>query len=149
MVAITQKTKYALKALIFLAKEKERGPILISEISERERIPRKFLELILLELKNQGILQSKMGKGGGYYLSRNPDDIYLGSVIRLFDGALAPLPCTSKRYYRKCEECLDENTCELRKVMLEVKAAILQVLDKTSVADTLTNKPKKVLELVD
>jgi Rrf2 family protein len=137
MVAITQKTKYALKALIFLAKEKERGPVLISEISERERIPRKFLELILLELKNHGLLQSKMGKGGGYYLSRPPGDIYLGHVIRIFDGALAPLPCASKRYYRKCEECLDENTCEIRKVMLEVKAAILQILDKTSVADTL------------
>lgn len=147
MVAITQKTKYALKALIFLAKEKERGPILISEISERERIPRKFLELILLELKNHGFLQSKMGKGGGYYLSRPPESIFLGSVIRIFDGALAPLPCASKRYYRKCEECIDENTCEIRQVMLEVKAAILQILDKTSVADTLTKNPR-ALELV-
>jgi Rrf2 family protein len=147
MVAITQKTKYALKALIFLAKEKERGPILISEISERERIPRKFLELILLELKNQGILQSKMGKGGGYYLGRSPSDIYLGSVIRMFDGALAPLPCASKRYYRKCEECLDETTCEIRRVMLEVKAAILQVLDKTSVADTLNKRAGTTFEL--
>jgi Rrf2 family protein len=146
MVAITQKTKYALKALIFLTKEKDRGPVLISEISERERIPRKFLELILLELKNQGILQSKMGKGGGYYLSRPPEAIYLGSVIRIFDGALAPLPCASKRYYRKCEECLDETTCEIRRVMLEVKAAILKVLDTTSVADTLKNK---TLELTD
>jgi Rrf2 family protein len=145
MVAITQKTKYALKALIFLAKEKERGPILISEISERERIPRKFLELILLELKNHGLLQSKMGKGGGYFLSRSASEIYLGHVIRLFDGALAPLPCASKRYYRKCEECIDENSCEIRKVMLEVKAAILQVLDKTSVADTLKKKSERVL----
>jgi Rrf2 family protein len=139
MVALTQKAKYALKALIFLAKEKKRGPILISEISERERLPKKFLEVILLELKNHGLLQSKMGKGGGYYLSRDPSDIYLGSVIRIFDGALAPLPCASKRYYRRCEECVDEATCEVRKVMLEVKAAILTVLDKTSVADTLTS----------
>ncbi|MGL4611011.1 MAG: RrF2 family transcriptional regulator [Trueperaceae bacterium] len=148
MVAITKKTKYALKALIFLTKEKERGPILISEISERERIPRKFLELILLELKNHGLLQSKMGKGGGYYLSRSAKDIYVGHVIRIFDGALAPLPCASKRYYRKCEECLDETTCEIRKVMLEVKAAILQVLDKTSLEDMLTKRVKKALELV-
>jgi Rrf2 family protein len=137
MVSLTQKAKYALKALIFLAKEKERGPILISEIAERERLPKKFLEVILLELKNQGLLQSKMGKGGGYYLSRSPKDIYLGHVIRIFDGALAPLPCASKRYYRKCDECLDENTCEIRKVMLNVKQAILQILDKTSIADTL------------
>ncbi len=140
MVAITQKTKYALKALIFLAKEKERGPILISEISERERIPRKFLELILLELKNHGLLQSKMGKGGGYFLSRSAGEIYLGHVIRIFDGALAPLPCASKRYYRKCEECSDETTCEIRQVMLEVKQAILGILDKTSVADTIAKK---------
>jgi Rrf2 family protein len=137
MVALTQKAKYALKALIFLAKEKERGPVLISEISERERLPKKFLEVILLELKNHGLLQSKMGKGGGYYLNRPAQDIYLGHVIRIFDGALAPLPCASKRYYRRCEECIDEENCEVRKVMLEVKGAILKILDKTSVADTL------------
>jgi Rrf2 family protein len=148
MVSLTQKAKYALKALIFLAKEKERGPILISEIAERERLPRKFLELILLELKNQGLLQSKMGKGGGYWLSRDPSDIYLGHVIRIFDGALAPLPCASKRYYQRCEECIDENTCEIRKVMLEVKGAILQILDKTSIANTLSEKPRQVLDLV-
>jgi Rrf2 family protein len=147
MVALTQKAKYALKALIFLAKEKEHGPILISEISERERLPKKFLEVILLELKNHGVLQSKMGKGGGYYLSRPPEDIYLGAVIRIFDGALAPLPCASKRYYRRCEECADEATCEVRKVMLEVKAAILKVLDKTSVADTL-NSPTTLHEAI-
>jgi Rrf2 family protein len=148
MVSLTQKAKYALKALLFLAKEKERGPILISEISERERIPRKFLELILLELKNHGLLQSKMGKGGGYWLSKDPKDIYFGHVIRIFDGALAPIPCTAKRYYRRCEECIDEKTCEIRKVMLEVKGAILTILDKTSLADTLLAPPFLTKELV-
>jgi Rrf2 family protein len=148
MVSLTQKAKYALKALIFLAKEKERGPILISEISERERIPRKFLELILLELKNHGLLQSKMGKGGGYWLSKDANDIYFGHVIRIFDGALAPIPCTAKRYYRRCDECIDENTCEIRRVMFEVKAAILQVLDKTSLGDTLSAPDLSLKELV-
>jgi Rrf2 family protein len=148
MVSLTQKAKYALKALIFLAKEKEHGPRLISEIAERERIPRKFLEMILLELKNHGLVQSKMGKGGGYWLSKDPEDIYFGHVIRIFDGALAPIPCTAKRYYRRCEECIDEKTCEIRKVMLEVKAVILQVLDKTSLADTLTLPDSPLRELV-
>lgn len=139
MVSLTQKAKYALKSLIFLAKEKARGPILIAEISERERIPKKFLESILLELKHHGLLQSKMGKGGGYWLNKDASQIYFGHVIRIFDGALAPIPCTAHRYYRRCDECLDENTCEIRKVMYQVKGAILNVLDKTSIADTLSN----------
>jgi Rrf2 family protein len=139
MVSLTQKAKYALKALVFLSKEQQRGPILISEISEREHIPKKFLESILLELKNHGLLQSKMGKGGGYWLNKDPNSIYFGHVIRIFDGALAPIPCTAKRYYKRCDECIDENTCEIRKVMFTVKAAILNVLDKTSIANTVNS----------
>ncbi len=147
MISLTQKAKYALKALVFLAKEYEQGPVLITRIAESEGISRKFLELILLELKNHGVLQSKKGRGGGYWLARPPEDIYLGHVIRIFEGALAPLPCASKRYYRRCEECADEATCEVRAVMLEVKAATLRVLDTTSLRDTLRyNKP---LALVD
>jgi Rrf2 family protein len=137
MISLTQKAKYALKALVFLAKEYETGPVLITRIAESEGISRKFLELILLELKNQGVLQSKKGRGGGYWLARAPEEIYLGHVIRIFEGALAPLPCASKRYYRRCEECADEATCEVRAVMLEVKAATLRVLDTTTLRDTL------------
>ena len=137
MISLTQKAKYALKALVFLAKEYDRGPVLITTIAEAEGISRKFLELILLELKNHGVLQSKKGRGGGYWLARPPEDIYLGAVIRVFEGALAPLPCASKRYYRRCEECKDEATCEVRAVMLEVKQATLRVLDSTSLRDTL------------
>jgi Rrf2 family protein len=137
MISLTQKAKYALKALVFLAKEYETGPVLITHIAESEGISRKFLELILLELKNHGVLQSKKGRGGGYWLARPPEEIYLGHVIRIFEGALAPLPCASKRYYRRCEECADEATCEVRAVMLEVKAATLRVLDTTTLQDTL------------
>jgi Rrf2 family protein len=137
MISLTQKAKYALKALVFLAKEYESGPVLITKIAESENISRKFLELILLELKNHGVLQSKKGRGGGYWLARPPEEIYLGAVIRIFEGALAPLPCASKRYYRRCEECTDEATCEVRAVMLEVKAATLRVLDNTSLSHML------------
>ncbi len=147
MISLTQKAKYALKALVFLAKEYENGPVLITKVAESEGISRKFLELILLELKNNGVLQSKKGRGGGYWLARPPEDIYLGHIIRIFEGALAPLPCASKRYYRRCEECADEATCEVRAVMLEVKSATLRVLDTTSLRDTLhLGKP---LALVD
>ncbi len=141
MITLTQKAKYALKALVFLAKARESGPVLITRIAESEGIPRKFLELILLELKNNGVLQSKKGRGGGYWLARPPEDIYLGHVIRIFEGALAPLPCASKRYYRRCEECADEATCEVRAVMLEVKQVTLRVLDTTSVRDMLNPNP--------
>lgn len=137
MISLTQKAKYALKALVYLAKAYEQGPVLITTIAESEGMSRKFLELILLELKNQGVLQSKKGRGGGYWLARPPEEIYLGAVIRIFEGALAPLPCASKRYYRRCEECRDEATCEVRAVMLEVKQATLRVLDRTSLRDTL------------
>lgn len=140
MITLTQKAKYALKALVFLAKEYESGPVLITKIAESERISRKFLELILLELKNHGVLQSKKGRGGGYWLAQPPEAIYLGHVIRIFEGALAPLPCASKRYYRRCEECADEATCEVRAVMLEVKQATLRVLDTTSLRDMLVMK---------
>lgn len=138
MITLTQKAKYALKALVFLAKAYESGPVLINRIAESEGISRKFLELILLELKNNGVLQSKKGRGGGYWLAQPPEDIYLGHVIRIFEGALAPLPCASKRYYRRCE-CADEATCEVRAVMLKVKAATLRVLDTTTVRDMVSN----------
>lgn len=137
MLSLTQKAKYALKALVFLAKEYENGPVLIARIAESENTSRKFLELILHDLKNQGVLQSRKGRGGGYWLARPPEDIYLSHVIRIFEGALAPLPCASKRYYRRCEECQDEATCEVRAVMLEVKFALLKVLDTTSLRDAL------------
>ncbi|MDZ7288687.1 MAG: Rrf2 family transcriptional regulator [candidate division KSB1 bacterium] len=134
---LSKKAKYALQALLILAKEYEQGPILISNLAQRERIPRKFLELILLELKKHGILQSKKGKGGGYFLGKSPNAIYLGHVIRILDGPLAPLPCVSQTAYMKCEECQDEKTCGIRMVMKEVRDATARILDSTSLADML------------
>jgi len=134
---LRNKTKYALKALQVLAKEYGQGPVLISEIARRERISPKFLELILLELKNQGILQSKKGKGGGYFLARAPQAVSIGQVVRMMEGPLAPLPCVSRTSYMRCAECRDERTCGIRIIMKDVRDATARILDSTTLADVL------------
>jgi Rrf2 family protein len=134
---ISRKSKYALKALIVLAKEFGQGPVLISDIAQREGIPRKFLELILLELRNEGILQSKKGKGGGYFLARQPHQITLGEVLRTLEGPLAPLPCVSRTAYARCAECRDERTCGIRMVMKDVRDATARIFDSTTLDDIL------------
>jgi Rrf2 family protein len=134
---LSKKSKYALKALLVLAKENGQGPVLISDIAQREGIPPKFLELILLELKNAGILQSKKGKGGGYFLGREPRLISVGHVVRILDGPIAPLPCVSKTAYMRCRECRDEKSCGIRLVMKEVRDATAKIMDSTSLEDML------------
>ena len=134
---LSKKSKYALKAMLVLAKEYGQGPVLISDMAQREGIPRKFLELILLELKNQGLLQSKKGKGGGYFLGREPHLISVGHIIRVLDGPIAPLPCVSKTAYMRCRECRDERTCGIRIVMKEVRDATARIMDSTSLEDML------------
>ncbi len=134
---LSKKTKYALKGLTVLAKEYGQGPVLISDIAQREGIPRKFLEIILLELRNDGILHSKKGKGGGYFLAKPPSQISIGHVIRVLDGPLAPLPCVSRTAYMRCRECRDERTCGIRMVMKQVRDATAQILDSTTLADML------------
>ena len=132
---LSKKAKYALKALLFLSKNEDRGAILIAEISDAERIPKKFLEQILLELKKHGILQSKRGKEGGYFLGKQPNDIGIGQVVRIIDGPLAPIPCVSKMAYRRCDECIDEKTCEIRNLFLQVRDATIEILDNTTLED--------------
>ncbi len=139
---ISKKTKYGLKSLLYLARKYDQGPILISDLAREERIPKKFLELILLALKNNGILQSKKGKGGGYYLGRPPREISVGNVVRVLEGPLAPVPCVSETAYARCQECLDERTCGIRLVMKDVRDAISSILDKTSLADMLELEEK-------
>lgn len=134
---ITKKTKYALKALINLAREYGNGPVLISELSREERIPKKFLELILLALKNNGILNSKKGKGGGYYLLKTPEQVSMGEIVRMMDGPLAPVSCVSETAYAPCTECDDEQLCGIRIVMKRVRDSIADILDGTSLADLL------------
>lgn len=142
---LSKKAKYALKALVYLAKKQENELVLISEISEQERIPKKFLEQILLEMKKHFILHSKRGKEGGYYLSKSPDEIFIGNIIRIIDGPLALIPCVSKLGYQKCEECIDEATCEIRRLMKQVRDATCDILDNTTLSDLLKMKGKPIL----
>ena len=137
MLTLSKKSKYALHALLALAKNRPDEPMLIADLAEQEEIPKKFLELILLELKNKGVLQSKKGKGGGYLLARSPEAISLGEIIRTIDGPLAPLPCASRSAYRKCEECGDASTCGIRAVMSEVRDATAAILDRQTLASIL------------
>jgi Rrf2 family protein len=137
MKMLQKKSKYAIRALLALARNSDQGPMLIADLAAKERIPKKFLELILLELRNKGILQSKKGKGGGYFLGRKPEAISLGEVIRALDGPLAPVPCVSHTAYRTCDECEDELTCGIRAVMHDVRDATAAILDRESLADLL------------
>jgi len=144
---LSHKTKYALKAIFLLAREGDHGPLLISEIAMRERIPKKFLELILLDLKNHGILHSKKGRGGGYSLAKSPASISIGSVVRVTEGPLALLPCVSVTAYRRCDECPDEKACGIRLVMKQVRDETARILDGTSVAEVLERVRKGTSEL--
>lgn len=139
---LSRKTKYALKALIHLAEAYDKGPILISDLAREEKIPKKFLELILLTLKNNGILQSRKGKGGGYYLGKPPAAVSMGKLIRIFEGPLAPVPCVSETAYEKCGECKDEQTCGIRIVMKDVRDAMADILDNSTLADVLERVAK-------
>lgn len=132
---ITMKTKYALKALCRLALSQTGEPVLIADIAEAEHIPRKFLELILAELKQHGILQSRKGRGGGYLLAKNPDTITVAAVLRVLDGPIAPVPCLSRTAYQRCAECADEASCGVRLILKDAHAASLQVLENTTLAD--------------
>ena len=123
-----------------LAREYGNGPVLIGDIATRERIPLKFLELILLDLKKKGFVQSKKGKGGGYYLNRLPETISVGQLIRALDGPLALLPCVSQMAYERCEECPDEETCGIRMVFKEVRDSTANILESKSLAEMIMVK---------
>jgi Rrf2 family protein len=132
---ITNKTKYALKALYRLATLPQDEPILIAELAELEQIPRKFLELILVELKQHGILKSRKGRGGGYSLAKAPKDISLADVLRITDGPLAPVPCLSKTGYERCGECQDEVSCAVRLGFKDPYGEYVRSLENTTLAD--------------
>lgn len=132
---LSRKTKYGIKALIYIAKQEKLMPVLISEISEKENISKKFLETILLDLKKIGLLGSKKGKGGGYYLLKDPKNISIANIIRFLDGPIALLPCVSLNFYEKCIDCPDEETCALNKLMIQVRDNALNVLENKSLYD--------------
>jgi Rrf2 family protein len=134
---ISQKAKYALRALVSLARAGRGQSRMIGEISQEQAIPKKFLEQILLELKRAGIVNSRRGRMGGYELLKAPEEITYGEVLRLIDGPIAPLPCLSKIAYKKCVDCKNEAECEIRHVFERVTLATRAVLDQTSLADSL------------
>jgi Rrf2 family protein len=135
---LSKRGEYGLRAMIDLAEANYSGnPVVqIKDIAEREHIPSKFLEQILLSLKNAGLLHSKMGLGGGYYLAHPPEQITLGHIVRILDGPLAPIGCVSQMAYESCG-CPDESTCGLRLTMLDVRNAIANILDHTSLGDVV------------
>jgi Rrf2 family protein len=143
---ITMKTKYALKALGYLATAPPEAPVLIAEIADREDIPRKFLELILAELKQHGFVRSRKGRGGGYYLAVAPQKISVAAVMRVLDGSLAPVPCLSRTAYQRCEGCRDEATCGVRLVLQDMYEASVRLLESTTLADFVDRMRKAVRE---
>jgi Rrf2 family protein len=133
---LSKKSQYAFKALAYLTERYGKGPVLISEISKKRKIPLKFLENILLELKRAEILDSKKGKGGGYFLKKDPTKIKMAQVIRLVNGPIAMLPCVSLYFYERCRNC-NEKQCGLHEMMGEVRDATLQVLENRTLKDLL------------
>lgn len=129
---LSKKTRYAIVALAKLAQEYGNGPIMIRKIAEEEKIPQSFLENILLELKKIGVLGSILGKGGGYYLLKKPQEVNLANIINHFEGTIALLYCVSERSYRPCEFCKDEATCQIRKVFKEVHDTTFNILTRTT-----------------
>ena len=132
---LSKKTKYGLKALTYIARKESDDPVLISEIAKSENISQKFLESILLSLRKNGFLGSKKGKGGGYYLIKEPEEITMASVIRVLEGPIAMLPCVSLNFYEKCGDCPDEESCAVHGLMIEVRDNTLRVLENKTLAD--------------
>ena len=130
---LTKKAKYALKAMAYMASFTVDDLVSGKDISETQNIPKKFLDAILIELKNGGFVFSKKGLHGGYSLARNADAITIGDIIRIIDGPLAPIPCASKTRYRPCEDCVDEASCQVRRVMQEAQKALSNVFDQMTI----------------
>jgi Rrf2 family protein len=137
---ITQKMKYALKALLVLADEAAKGqpePLTIEEIAKRSDTPKRFLEHILLEVRNAGVIASIRGRSGGYVLIKKPSEVSISELLRTIDGPIAPLPCLSRRAYQRCEDCADEATCRIRKVFAEVFWSYLVMIESLTLQDML------------
>lgn len=141
---LSKKAKYAINALVYIAKNKEEQPISVSRISEEQHIPLKFLESILTELKNARILNSKKGKYGGYSLNKTPEEIHMAKIMRLFDGAIGLLPCVTYEYYERCEECIDEETCGIRQVAMEIRNETVNRLKAATLSDIIKRENKMI-----
>ncbi len=132
---ISKKTKYGIKALTYLARQNDQTPVAIADIAQSEHISLKFLESILLLLRNSGFLGAKKGKGGGYYLIKDPHEISMAKVYRILEGPIALLPCASHNFYEKCDDCDDEARCAARRLMTDIRDNTLKILENTTLAD--------------
>jgi Rrf2 family protein len=141
---LSQKARYALKALYVLVARPRGETVMIAEIAQEARVPRKFLEQILLDLKRRGIVHSQRGKHGGYSLGREPGEISFAEVIRTIDGPLALSPCVSATAYRRCDDCTDEATCVTRKVLLAVRDATASILEKRTLVEALGSSAPQI-----
>lgn len=145
---LSKKTQYAIKALVILGKNYGKQPMQILRIAQEDKIPKKFLEQILLELRNAGLLVSKKGAGGGYSLNKDPNEIFLAQVLRITGGPIALLPCVSLNFYQRCEECIDEKTCGIRDVFTDVRNASLKILSETSIANVIDRENHLLKDLI-
>ncbi|WP_318344651.1 RrF2 family transcriptional regulator [Flagellimonas baculiformis] len=139
---LSKKSKYAIKALVHIASKLEEQPVSVRSIATEENIPLKFLESILAELKNARILRSTKGKYGGYSLNRPPNEIHMADIMRLFDGAIALLPCVSENFYERCEECVDELTCGIRQVAMEIRKQTVAQLHTATLTNILQREER-------
>jgi len=152
---LTKKGKYGLKAMVYLSRFPAEQPVHVHEIATNERIPKKFLNAILLELRNAGFVNSRMGKNGGFTLARTPAAISVGDVVRALDGPLAPIRCASKTRYQRCDDCRDEAACFIRMIMIDAQRALSNVLDNCSIVElrdlgTITSlRPRLLRQAVD
>jgi len=137
---LSKKTKYGIKALTYLARQENKTPVQIATISKSENISLKFLESILLTLRKNGLLGSKKGKGGGYYLLKEPFEIKMTTIMRILEGPISMVPCVSLNFYEKCDDCPDENACAVHNLMLQVRDSTLQIFRNTTLADLTSNK---------
>lgn len=135
---LSKKNRYAFHALEYLTSNRDNGPQRVEVIANAKDIPKKFLEAILVEMRKAGILGAKKGKGGGYYLLKEPEEVRFADIIRMMDGPIAYLPCVSLNYYEKCDDCVeDEDKCTLRKTMIQVRDQTLSVLENKTLADLI------------
>lgn len=134
---LSKKAKYGLKAALFLARNGGNGAVPIADIARSENIPKKFLEFILVTLRNNGILYSQKGRRGGYLLKKSPTNITIGEIIRVLEGPIAPVPCVSVHAYHSCTSCRDDRMCEIKMVMKDVRDSIAGILDSTSLTDLI------------
>lgn len=144
---LTNKAKYGLKALLYLASNMDKDSVLLVEIADAQNIPRKFLHAILRELRNAGYVKSKKGPGGGYTLVSQGLDARIGDVVRALDGPLAPIACASRNYYEPCSDCRDVARCRVRLAMLKVRDAIAEVLDTMTVREMMVLAPEPGTDL--